>query len=153
MDNQEPNNGVTVISGNHMANGQFAKGNNANPTGKGGPHKGWQPIGQRYIHLGEKYTKQEILELAANEQLANEKLSFWDSFALQRLARSVDPALTKTESGADQCFKEAREIIDRIEGTSVQTVRTSTLPPITSADLANVTDDMIDDALDAINKP
>lgn len=135
------------------ANGTFAPGNNANPTGKGGPTKGWQPIGQRYIVLGERYTKEEILQMAADEGLRQERVSFWDDFAIIRMARSVDPKLTATDSGADQSLKEAKEIIDRIEGTAVQTVRTSTLPPITSADLDNVTDDMIDDALARVNAP
>lgn len=135
------------------ADGTFAPGNNANPTGKGGPMKGWQPIGQRYIVLGERYSRKEIVEMAENPDLARERLSFWDEFAIQRMARATDRKLTVTDSGADQSLKEAKEIIDRIEGTAVQTVRTSTLPPITSADLDNVTDDMIDDALARVNAP
>lgn len=134
--------------------GTWPPGYVANPTGANGTQKGWQPIGQRYIHLGEKYTDEQIIELAEDpDARRREKLSYWDSFAVKRMARSIDRQMTVTESGSDQCLKESKEIIDRIEGTPVQTIRTPATPPITHEDLANVTPDRLNEILTRINAP
>jgi hypothetical protein len=146
-----PEGAVTLLPATErLPNGKFAPGNKA---GAGcNRNKGWQPISQRYIALGEKYSRQELVDMANDESLAQEKLSYWDSFAIQRMARAVEKKLTETDSGADQCLKEANAILDRLEGKPVETVNTNTSPPITQEDLENMTSEEVARAVERLSK-
>ena len=70
------------------------------------------------------------MEFGRNEQLRMESLSYWDGVCIVHMARSIDRTLTMTDSGADQVGKEREKLVDRIEGTAVQTIRTGAIAPI-----------------------
>lgn len=113
--NQEVND---QIAGRN-SNGTFAKGHNLT---LGGNNKGYQPYGIRAKILAARYSPAEIIELADNEKLREAKVSYWDSLCIVHMARALDRNLTMTESGADQVGKERSALLDRVEGTSKQTV-------------------------------
>ena len=68
---------------NRNPDGTFKAGNNANPEGVNGHNEGWQRIGDRAQKLAEKYTAEEIVEMA-----------------IRHIGRSLTPMVTS--AGADR---------------------------------------------------
>lgn len=118
--------------------GTWLKGAVPNPQGKNGNQKGWQPMGQRIIALANKYSAAELKRFAEDEQYRDENLSYWDGLCVVHMARAMHRSMTITDSGADQVHKERESIINRIEGSPVQTIRTSAIAPPTKEEIENM---------------
>lgn len=119
------------------AAGRFLGGVSGNPSGTT-KFKGYQPMSQRIVYLSEKYTPEEIVKFARDKEWRTKQLCYMDCLAVVHMARALDPALTRTDSGADQALKTFKELFDRVEGTSVQTIRTGALPPVDPGDVESL---------------
>jgi hypothetical protein len=53
------------------------------------------------------------------------ELSYWDGVAVVHMARALDRSMTRTALGSDKLDKERENMINRIEGTPIQTIRTA----------------------------
>lgn len=102
---------LQVIDTNRKADGTFAPGNKANPTGENGHTKGWQRYGTRIL----KWLEMPVGDIAALAQNEEElaKLSSIDAICVQHVANAMH---------GRNVLAERRELIDRIEGTPKQTI-------------------------------
>lgn len=95
---------------NHKPNGDFAAGNNANPTGGNGNQKGFQKAGTRFQHyLG--WSREKLLALAGDKEALN-KLPQRDYLIVITLAHAEQ----QTKEG----LKARQEAFDRAYGKSTQ---------------------------------
>ena len=130
--------------------GRWPPGISGNITG-GKQRTGWQPIGKRYMVLGEKYTSEEIVNLAADPERCRIMLSYWDCVCIVQMARAIERNMTITDSGSDQMNKERNSMLDRIEGTPVQTIINTTADPIAPEEMAAVSPEEAASAMDKLN--
>jgi hypothetical protein len=98
---------------NKGPDGRWLPGNNANPEGNNGRAAGWQPVGRRLQGWLEK--PMGDLEDLAEDRTAIRKLSSIDAYCVKLIASGT----TAAPKGMVSIFK---EINDRIEGTSKQTI-------------------------------
>lgn len=102
--------------------GHFLPGNTANPNGINGHSKGWTPYELRVRTLAEKYSTEQILAYARDDELRAKDLSYWDGLCIVHMARAQFRGLTVTDSGADHVNKERECLLDRLEGKAKETL-------------------------------
>ena len=93
-------------------NGQLLPGNTANPNGLNGHTVGYQRYGVRCRHFLEKYTIEELHELATNRESFN-KLSTRDGI----IVRHIVNTLAGTDMGPER-----DRLLNRIEGKPQETI-------------------------------